>query len=72
VDMLDQDNRDLLMVTMLTAAEQFDQIMLFCTVGEVQPADPGLPGVKMFWVEDGRVTELGRDEGSGASDRVNR
>jgi len=72
VDMLDQDNRDLLMVTMLTAAEQFDQIMLFCTMGEVQPADPGLPGVKMFWVEDGRVTELGRDEGSGASDRVNR
>jgi len=71
VDMLDQDNRDLLMVTLLTAAEQFDQIMLFCTVGEVQPADPGLPGVKMFWVEDGRVTELGRDEGSAASDTVN-
>jgi len=72
VDMLDQDNRDLLLATVLTAAEQFDQIMLFCTVGEVQPADPGLPGVKMFWVEDGQVTELGRDEGSEASGTVNR
>jgi len=66
VDMLDQDNRDLLMVTLLTAAEQFDQIMLFCTVGEVQPQDPGLPGVKIFWVEDGQVSELGQNEGSEA------
>ncbi len=59
VDMLDQDNRDLLTSSLLNVMDQFDQIMLFCTVGDVQPQDPGLPGVKTFWVEDGRISELG-------------
>ncbi|KAF1084948.1 chromosome segregation protein [Sporotomaculum syntrophicum] len=59
VDMLDQDNRDLLTCSLLNVMDQFDQIMLFSTVGDVQPRNPGLPGVKMFWVEDGRISELG-------------
>ncbi len=59
VDMLDQDNRDMLTGTMLDMLDQFDQIMLFCTVGDVQPQNPGLPGVKMFLVEDGVVSEIG-------------
>ncbi|AQS60272.1 AAA family ATPase [Desulforamulus ferrireducens] len=63
VDMLDQDNRDLLTGTLLGMLGQFDQIMLFCTVGDVIPQNPGLPGVKMFWVEGGAVSELGGGRG---------
>lgn len=57
-DMLDQDNRDLLAEMLLDSAEEFDQILVFTTVGNVQPHNPGLPGVKMFWVEDGNLREL--------------
>lgn len=59
VDMLDQDNRDLLTGTLLEVLDQFDQVLLFCTVGDVRPQNPGLPGLKMFWVADGTVNELG-------------
>lgn len=69
VDMLDQDNRDLLTGTMLGMLDQFDQIMLFCTVGDVQPQNPGLPGVKMFWVKNGTVSELGGGRGKPAVER---
>ena len=54
---------------MLGMLDQFDQIMLFCTVGDVQPQNPGLPGVKMFWVEDGTVSELGGGRGKPAVER---
>lgn len=59
VDILDLDNRELLTSSLLEVMDQFDQIMLFCTVGDVLPQNPGLPDVKMFWVEDGQVSEVG-------------
>ena len=52
----------LLTGTLLGMLGQFDQIMLFCTVGACSPK-PRLPGVKMFWVEDGAVSELGGGRG---------
>ncbi|MCL6558659.1 MAG: hypothetical protein K6U74_07605 [Firmicutes bacterium] len=58
VDMLDQDNRDLLTGTLIDQMDEFDQIMMFCTIGDVEPQNPGIPGLKMFWVEDGNVKEL--------------
>ncbi|WP_027365092.1 AAA family ATPase [Desulfotruncus alcoholivorax] len=58
VDMLDQDNRDLLTGSLLEILDQLDQILLFCTVGDVIPQNPGLPGLKMFWVENGVVSEI--------------
>ncbi len=58
VDMLDQDNRDLLTGALLTVLDQFHQVLLFCTVGEAPPPNPGLPGVKVFWVQDGTVREI--------------
>lgn len=64
VDILDQDNRDLLTVSLLEALDEFEQILLFCTAGEVEPPSPGLPGVKIFRVEAGAVTEL---KGAGGS-----
>lgn len=56
--MLDQDNRDLLAEMLLDTADDFDQIVVFTTVGTVPPQNPDLPGVKMFWVEDGSVRGL--------------
>lgn len=57
-DMLEQDNRDLLAGMLLDTAEEFDQVLVFTTIGDVKPENPGLPGVKMFWVEEGAVREI--------------
>jgi len=43
---------------LLDTAEEFDQVLVFTTVGDMQPENPGLPGVKMFWVEEGKVKEI--------------
>jgi exonuclease SbcC len=57
-DILEQDNRDLLSGMLLELAEEYDQVLVFTTVGDVQPVNPSLPGVKMFWVEEGSVKEI--------------
>lgn len=57
-DMLDQSNRDLLTDLLLDLAEEYDQVLVFTTVGDVPPANPGIEGVKLFWVEDGSVAEV--------------
>ncbi|HHW05890.1 MAG TPA: hypothetical protein GXX32_08345, partial [Methanothermobacter sp.] len=57
-DVLEQDNRDLLSGMLLELAEEYDQVLVFSTLGNVQPANPGLPGVKMFWLEEGAVKEI--------------
>ncbi|GAB6181724.1 hypothetical protein JCM14036_30430 [Desulfotomaculum defluvii] len=57
-DMLDQENRDLLTGLLLDLTEEYDQILVCTTIGDVQPQNPNLPGVKMFWVEEGKVKEM--------------
>ncbi|MDD3654123.1 MAG: AAA family ATPase [Desulfotomaculaceae bacterium] len=58
-DLLDQDNRDRLTGFVLerAAASEFDQVLVFSTAGDTPP-NPGLPGLKMFWVEAGAVREI--------------
>lgn len=57
-DMLEQDNRDLLAGMLLDTAEEFDQALVFTTVGDVAPENPGIPGVKIFLVDEGAVREI--------------
>ena len=38
--------------------EDYDQILILSTVGENKPHDPGIDGLKTFWVENGKVKEL--------------
>jgi exonuclease SbcC len=57
-DMLEQDNRDLLAGMLLDTAAEFDQVLVFTTVGDVRPENPGIPGVKMFQVNEGAVREI--------------
>ncbi|MDO7788808.1 AAA family ATPase [Desulforamulus aquiferis] len=57
-DMLDQENRDLLTGMLLDLAEEYDQVLVFTTVGEVPPQNPSIEGVKLFWVEEGNVSEI--------------
>ena len=58
--MLDQENRDLLTGCLLDIMESGDyhQALVFSTVGEVAPANPGIEGLKMFWVEGGNIKEI--------------
>lgn len=59
-DILDQSNRDLLTGFLLGLLEggEYDQALVFSTIGDVQPQNPGRPGVKMFLVQNGGVGEL--------------
>jgi len=57
-DILEQDNRDLLAGMPLDTAAEFDQVLVFTTVGDVRPENPGIPGVKMFLVDEGAVREI--------------
>jgi len=57
-DMLDQENRDLLTGMLLDIAGEYEQVLVFTTVGDVKPQNPGLAGVKLFWVEEGKVSEV--------------
>ena len=57
-DMLEQDNRDLMAGMLLDTAAEFDQVLVFTTVGDVNPDNPGIPGVKLFLVEEGAVREI--------------
>lgn len=57
-NILDQENRDLFAGMLLDTADEFDQVLVCATVGDVQPANPGIPGVKAFWVEEGTVREI--------------
>lgn len=58
-DMLDQENRDLLTGWLLDLAEEYEQVLVFTTVGDVPPENPGIEGVRLFWVEDGTVSVVG-------------
>lgn len=57
-DMLDQVNRDLLAGMLLDLADEYDQVLVFTTVGDVKPENPGIPGVKMFQLNEGAVQEI--------------
>jgi len=57
-DILEQDNRDLLAGMLLDLAGEYDQVMVFTTVGDVKPENPGIAGVKMFLVNEGAVKEI--------------
>ena len=57
-DMLDPENRQLLTALLLDIYDEYDQVLVFTTVGAGKPEPPLLEGVKLFWVEDGRVAEV--------------
>lgn len=59
-DILDQANRDLLTGFLLGLLEggEYEQALVFSTAGDGQPGSPGLPGVKMFQLQNGGVSEL--------------
>lgn len=57
-DTLEPQNKSLLVNTVLKIKEDYDQIMILSTVGENKPHDPGIEGLKTFWVENGRVKDL--------------
>jgi len=57
-DMLEQDNWDPLAGMLLDLAGEYDQVLIFTTVGNVKPENPGIPGVKMFLVNEGSAKEI--------------
>ena len=63
MEILDQGNLDLLTGYLQTLVE-FEQILLFCTMGDTEPRNPGRPGVSMFRVKAGAVSAIKRGEGS--------
>lgn len=52
---LDFQNRQLLMATVQEIADQYDTIIILASRGEVEPTDPGVPGLAVYIVENGTV-----------------
>lgn len=60
-DMLDPQNKGLLIQFLMTVADDYDQIIVLATRGEVDPAESAKhlpPGMAMFTIEDGEVIAL--------------
>ena len=57
-DRLDPANRGRLIGLLLDVRDRFDTVIVLATRGDVEPRDPGIPGVQVLLVEDGRVRSL--------------
>ncbi|MGE5584436.1 MAG: ATP-binding protein [Bacillota bacterium] len=54
-DILDVENRALMMNMLLEIREDYDTILVLSTLGDVAPADPGIPGVSVYVLQDGEL-----------------
>ena len=54
----DQQNKNALMRMLLKVREDYDTVMVFSALGEVAPRDPGIPGVAVWYVNDGQVSRV--------------
>lgn len=60
-------DRVLLTQTLLAFREEFGTAIVLAVLGDVQPQDPGIPGVTVFEVADGTVSRIGSEEPCAAS-----
>lgn len=59
-DILDVENRALMMNMLLEVREDYDTILVLSTLGDVAPADPGIPGVSVYVLQDGELVAAPR------------
>ena len=55
INQLDQQNKNALMGLLLKIRQDYDTVLLFSALGEVTPKNPGISGVAVWLVENGRV-----------------
>ena len=59
-------DRVLLTQTLLAFREEFGTAIVLAVLGDVQPQDPGIPGVAVFEVADGTVSQITSEVGKSA------
>lgn len=57
-DTLDLQNRQLLTGMLLAIRDNYSNVLVLSTIGEVAPRDPGIPWVGVFVVENGRARRM--------------
>jgi DNA repair exonuclease SbcCD ATPase subunit len=57
-DILDPDNRALLMECLLAMADDYDQIIVLSTIGPAGVTNPHIQGVGVYELEDGQLKEV--------------
>ncbi len=63
---LDAKAKAALVQTLLQIKDDYDTILVFSTLGETAPRNPGIPGLAMFEVNDGTVTPIPVEKKEGA------
>lgn len=58
VNHLDQENKNALIGMLLHISDDYDTILVMSALGDVEPQDPGIPGVAVWLVEEGTVRKL--------------
>ena len=58
VDILDQPNRGFFFYFLDSMAPRFDQILVFCTIGQHYPQNPGLENMDFWVIENGDAKKL--------------
>ena len=65
LDILDQENKGFFFRFIQEVKNAFDNIFVFCTIGQYAPQNPNLPDMDFWVIKDGNVTRLHRaDEAS--------
>lgn len=57
-DILDPDNRALLLSLLYQVRQDYDTVLVFSTVSEVAVKPSPVPEIQMWWVEDGTAREI--------------
>ena len=58
VNHLDQKNKNALMGMLLKVRDDYDTVMIFSALGEIEPKNPDIEGLGMYLVEDGKVVNI--------------
>lgn len=59
-DILDTDNRALMMQMIMQMAPDYDTILVLSTLGDVEPVDPGVKGLSIYVLDDGKLVRAKR------------
>jgi exonuclease SbcC len=63
-EMLDPENKQLLIGMLLQIRDDYDTIIVISTLGETQLKNPGIPGLSVYLVEDGTVRLIPAAQGA--------
>jgi len=59
-DILDVDNRALMTEMLMSISEDYSNILVLSTLGDITPVDPGVDGLSVYVLGDGEIKQAQR------------